>query len=508
MKNGLIKFIFSWKMLTLILILLQVFVLLAGFYWLSEYQRFFFGGFTLLSLILTIYIFNKPGNPAFKMSWVVIVLAFPIIGGGLYLFIHANLGTVGVAKRLHQIFESTKNHAKHDLKTLEKLKTDDKDIYNLANYVRNSRNYPIYENSNASYYSLGENGFDEILIQIKKAEKFIFLEYFIIENGYMWSSILEILKQKVKDGVEVRVMYDGTCSIALLPRNYPNQLEKWGIKAKMFAPIKPALSTHQNNRDHRKILVIDNKVAFTGGINLADEYINQKQRFGHWKDVAIKIEGEAVSSFTLMFLQMWNIKIDKDEYNKYLSESYKVESDGYVLPYSEIPISNRRVAENVYLSTIYNARNYVHIMTPYLIIDNEMITALKYVASSGVDVSIIMPHIPDKKSAFNLAKSYYPELINGGVKIYEYLPGFVHAKSFISDDIKAIVGTINLDYRSLYLHYECAVYLYRCSVIKEIENDFNQTLKKCELITIEKYKQTKLWDRFIGKLLRLFAPLM
>ncbi len=508
MRNGLLKFIFSWKMLTLVLILVQIFIIFAGFYWLSEYQKFFFGGFTLLSLILTIYIFNKPGNPAFKMSWMVIVLAFPILGGGLYLFIQTNIGTIGVAKRLRHIFTSTKSFAKQDPQTLSNLLKTDKDIYNLANYVLNSRNYPIYENSKATYYPLGENGFKEMIDQLKKAKKFIFLEYFIIEDGIMWSSILEVLKQKVKEGVEVRVMYDGTCSIALLPINYPKQLESFGIKVKMFAPIKPALSTHQNNRDHRKILVIDNKIAFTGGINLADEYINQKKRFGHWKDVVIMIEGEAVSSFTLMFLQMWNIKIDKNEYEKYLKDIYKVPTDGYILPYSEIPITHLRVAENVYLSSIYNAKEYIHIMTPYLIIDNEMITALNYAAASGIDVSIIMPHIPDKKLAFNLAKSYYPELIKGGVKIYEYTPGFIHAKSFVSDDIKAIVGTINLDYRSLYLHYECATYLYKCQTIKDIEEDFKQTLKKCELITIEKYKKNKLIDRFIGKVLRLFAPLM
>lgn len=508
MRSGLIKFIFSWKMLTLILFLIQIFVLFAGFYWLGEYQKFFFGGFTLLSLFLTIYIFNKPGNPAFKMSWMVIVLAFPILGGGLYLFIQLNIGTIGVAKRLKHIFTSTKNFAKQDKETLDKLITTDRDIYNLANYVLNSRNYPIYENSKATYYSLGENGFNEMLNQMKKAQKFIFLEYFIIEDGIMWSAILEVLKQKVKEGVEVRVMYDGTCSIALLPINYPKYLEKLGIKARMFAPIKPALSTHQNNRDHRKILVIDNKVAFTGGINLADEYINQKDRFGHWKDVAVMIEGKAVSSFTLMFLQMWNIKIDKNEYQKYLSDVHEVPTDGYILPYSEIPITSTRVAENIYLSTIYNAKKYIHIMTPYLIIDNEMITALNHAAISGVDVSIILPHIPDKKYAFNLAKSYYPELIKNGVKIYEYTPGFVHAKSFVSDDTKAIVGTINLDYRSLYLHYECATYLYKSSSIKDIEADYQKTLEKCELITTKKYKQTKLIDRFIGKLLRLFAPLM
>ena len=508
MKNNFLGFIFSWKMLTLILILIQVLVLLIGFYWLSEYYNYFFWSFNLFSLILVIYIFNKPGNPAFKMSWMVIVLAFPILGGGLYLFIRTNIGTTGVAKRLSKISNSTKELIKPNQQTLINLKKDDQCVYNLANYVHNTRNYPIYEKTNVKYFSLGETGYDEMINQLNQAQKFIFLEYFIVEDGIMWSSILEILKQKAQKGVEVRFMYDGMCSIFSLPRNYPKQLSKYGIKTKMFAPIKPALSTHQNNRDHRKILVIDNKVAFTGGINLADEYINQKVRFGHWKDTAVMIEGQAVTSFTLMFLQMWNIRNDNDEYQKYLIDNNDIVSDGYIMPYSETPISDNRVAENVYLDMIYKAKDYVHIMTPYLIIDNEMMTALTYVATSGVDVSIILPHIPDKKMAFNLAKSYYPELIAGGVKIYEYIPGFVHAKSFVADNIKAIVGTINLDYRSLYLHYECALFIYKNKVVQEIEDDFQETLQKCELITLEKYKQNKFFDRFIGKVLRLFAPLM
>ena len=284
----------------------------------------------------------------------------------------------------------------------------------------------------------------------------------------------------------------------------------------MFAPIVPALSTRQNNRDHRKIVVIDGKVAFTGGINLADEYINRKERFGHWKDTAIMITGEAVRSFTIMFLEMWSVdknlrNMPLELFEKYLDIVPDKESepgDGFIMPYGDSPLDNEAVGEQVYMDILYTAKDYVHIMTPYLILSNEMITALTYAAKRGVDVKIIMPHIPDKWYAFVLAKTYYNELLDAGVKIYEYTPGFVHAKVFTSDDEKAVVGTINLDYRSLYLHFECAVYLYQNEEIPSIEEDFQETFAKCQEVLPSDYKRQKFFDRMAGRVLRILAPLM
>ena len=324
-------------------------------------------------------------------------------------------------------------------------------------------------------------------------------------------SVTLILEQKVKEGVEVRFMYDGMCSISKLPYNYPRVLRMKGIRCKMFNPIKPVLSTQQNNRDHRKICVIDGKVAFTGGINLGDEYINRKERFGHWKDTAIMLKGEAVQSFTMMFLQMWNLDERIGEsFQKYLTPLSKENGRdlGFVIPYADNPFDDENVGEEVYLHILNHAKKYVHIMTPYLILDNEMITTLTRAVKSGIEVIIIMPHIPDKKYAFALAKTYYAELIEAGVKIYEYTPGFVHAKVFVSDDDTATVGTINLDYRSLYLHFECGAFIYRNEVVAEIEKDFQSTLAKCQEITMKDVKGRSILSKVTGEVFRIVAPLM
>ena len=347
--------------------------------------------------------------------------------------------------------------------------------------------------------------------ELRKAEKFIFLEYFIVEEGKMWNEILEILEQKVKEGVEVRFLYDGMCSIMLLPYSYPKKLRQMGIQCKMFSPIKPMLSTHQNNRDHRKILVIDGHTAFTGGVNLADEYINEKVRFGHWKDTAVMLKGDAVRSFTLMFLQMWNIDVRKpEEYEKYLlpPSAEKREEMGFVCGYGDSPFDGENIGEQVYMELLHTAKRYVHIMTPYLILDNAMIRALTYAAKSGIETIIIMPHIPDKLYAYLLARTYYEELIRAGVQIYEYTPGFVHAKVFVSDDEKAVVGTINLDFRSLYLHFECAAMMMQNPVIQDVEADFQNTLQKCQKMTLEDCRHYNVFKRMTGRILRIFAPLM
>lgn len=311
--------------------------------------------------------------------------------------------------------------------------------------------------------------------------------------------------------VEVRFMYDGTCSVSQLPYEYPEELKAKGIRCKVFAPVRPIMTTTQNNRDHRKICVIDGKVAFTGGVNLADEYINKKVRFGHWKDTAIMLKGDAVQSFTMMFLQLWNIDEKEPElYRSYLTRKHRNFSreTGYMIPYGDSPYDHENVGEEVYIHILNHAKRYVHIMTPYLILDNEMMTALKRAAKSGIEVQIIMPHIPDKPYAFYLAKTYYAELIESGVQIFEYLPGFVHAKVFTSDDDTATVGTVNLDFRSLYLHFECGVFIYHNPVVYDIEQDFQKTLAVSQKVTLTDVKNRSLLIQIYGQLLRLIAPLM
>ena len=337
------------------------------------------------------------------------------------------------------------------------------------------------------------------------------MEYFIVEKGVMWGEILDILKEKVWQGVDVRFIYDGMCSMYSLPYHYDRELKHAGIKCKQFSPIRPVLSSYQNNRDHRKICVIDGNIAFTGGVNLADEYINVKERFGHWKDTAVMLQGEAVQSFTMMFLQMWNITEKKEEdFSRYLTPKSKdIQRElGYVMPYADNPFDKQNVGEQVYLHILNHAKKYVHIMTPYLIVDEDMLSTLEYVAECGVEVVIIMPHIPDKWYAFAVAKTYYKRLLEAGVKIYEYTPGFVHAKVFVSDNDTATVGTINLDYRSLFHHFECGAFIYNNQVVWEIERDFQDTLEQCQEVTVMELKKQNLFERLAGKVLRIIAPLM
>lgn len=508
-KRGMIQVVFGRTGIVVLSLVLQALMLILGFGILRQYVVYAFGGYAVFALVIAIVIINSDENAGFQIAWLVPVLLVPFFGGLFYLFVQSQLGYRLLHRRLSKLIEETRSYARQKPEVLERLKKDNPAEARLAYYAFEQGDFPVYNNTEVSYFPLGEEKFKEMLIQLERAEHFIFLEYFIVEEGYMWGRILEVLQRKAKQGVEVRMLYDGMCSLVMLPYRYPEQLRALGIQCKMFSPIRPALSTTQNNRDHRKILVIDGRVAFTGGVNLADEYINRKVRFGHWKDTAVMLEGDAVRSFTMMFLQMWNITERQENYGRYLDVSISRPSgSGYVIPYGDSPVDNENLAENIYLDIINRAVNYVHIMTPYLILDQEMITALTFAAKRGVDVTIIMPHIPDKKYAFALAKTYYPGLIRAGVKIYEYTPGFIHAKVFTSDDVRAVVGTVNMDYRSLYLHFECAVYMYRVLAIRDIEKDVQETLKKCQKITLDSCRREKLGMKLMGRVLRLFAPLM
>lgn len=511
-RSFLSKIVFSHTMITIILLLIQLMVIFSMFRWFSSYIEYFLGIFTLLSIILVVYIVNCNSKPEFKLAWMIPVCVVPVFGVMLYLFIETNLGALGLKQQLGRCMAETRPYLYTKKEVKKGLEEKRDGIADLVHYLEYTAGFPVYDNTQITYFPSGEDKFHEMKQELEKAKEFIFLEYFIVERGVMWNEILEILERKVKEGVEVRVMYDGMCSILLLPYSYPKKLRKMGLKAKMYAPIKPMLSTHQNNRDHRKILVIDGKVGFCGGINLADEYINEKELFGHWKDVAVLLRGDAVKSLTAMFLQVWNIgEKAKEDYAKYLNiqtDRIPMPGDGLVIPYGDDATNEEDLAENVYLDVLNKAQDYVYIMTPYLIIDNEMLSALTFAAKRGVEVAIIMPHIPDKYIPSVIAKTYYNTLINAGVKIYEYTPGFVHAKTFLSDDCKGIVGTINLDYRSLYHHFECAVYIYKNSVIEDMKRDFIQTVAKCHLVTLRDCKKRKAFDKLAGRVFRIIGPLM
>ena len=504
-KRGLLRVVFGRTLLLLLLLSLQVGLLIAAFLRLEEY---YYGSALTASLMVSLLVINKPGDATAKITWILLIFLVPVLGIPFYFYVNADLGCRMLRRRLRTIQEETARYLPDPGPVCDRLKRSDPALAALAGYVERQGGCSIYENSDVKYFPVGELVFEEMLRQLEQAKDFIFLEYFIIAEGYMWGRILSILEQKAREGVEVRVLYDGTCVMENLPYHYPEELKKLGIQCRMFSPPRPLVSTYYNNRDHRKIMIIDGRVAFTGGINLADEYINRITRFGHWKDTAVMISGEAVRGFTHMYLQMWNVgSWERDSYFRYLNASAPVKAEGFVMPYCDQPMDDERVAEMVYLHILNQATDYVHIMTPYLILDQEMITALTFAAKRGVDVKLILPGIPDKKAVFALSRSYYRELLAGGVKIYEYTPGFVHGKMFVSDDKTAVVGSVNLDYRSLYLHFECAALLHGCDAVADVERDMQETMCRCRAVTPEDCRKDKLWRRILGWIVRPLAPL-
>lgn len=534
-----LRIAFSRTAIIVVALLLQLFVFFASFYWLKDYSTVVYAAFVLLGAVTVVHILNEENNASFKIAWIIPVLVIPVFGTVLYIYINLQPGTKRIHKKLTKIEDEIRPYLAQNEETVQELQEQSAGEKGIADYLYHADNYPVYAGCKMKYYPIGEAKFADMIEQLKRAEHFIFMEYFIVTKSYMWNTILEILKEKAAQGVKVRMMYDGMCSLALLPYGYYKDLEKMGIQSIPFSQIRPVLSTYQNNRDHRKILIIDGKTVFTGGINLADEYINRIDRFGHWKDTAVMIQGKAVKSFTLLFLKMWHVAKGKDsipeeEIRKYTvsvwenaqtgdmctdmesmrntdmqnTQDKKLHAGGYVIPYGDDPYGDERIGKQVYIDILNRARKYVHIMTPYLILDDEMITALRYCAKRGVETVIIMPHIPDKIYAYLLARTYYKQLLKYGVKIYEYTPGFVHAKVFVSDDIRGCVGTINLDFRSLYLHFECGAYMYSNDVLHDVEQDFKETLKQCQEITKESCDKYPKGKMLVGKMLRLIAPLM
>mgnify|MGYP004464049405 FL=1 len=498
-----------------VILLVSSFILQIGVisFFLLKYSESFFDFYLAsltLSTIIVFIIINNKSNPSYKIAWIVPVMIFPIFGGLFYLLYGGNkLSTREKLKMVIQNIEMT-NSLKQDDEIIKKI--GDKSIYakNQSEYILNYAKCPVYNNTETTYFKIGEEKFEALLRELKKAEKFIFLEYFIIQEGKMFNSILEILEEKAKQGVDVRLIYDDVGCIVTLPHNYKNTLEAKGIKCRVFNPIKPFFTRRLNNRDHRKIVVIDGDVGFTGGINLADEYINEYEKHGYWKDAGIMLKGDAVWNLTVMFLSMWDYIDNKEEdYIKFKPSKNKYyNSKGYVQPFDDSPLINEPIGETVYLNLINKAKDYIYINTPYLIIDNEMATALKIAAKSGVDIKIVTPYIPDKKFVHAVTKSYYESFIKDGIEIYEFTPGFMHAKTFVVDDEYGVVGSINLDFRSLYLHYECGVWLYKTESIKSMKDDYLETLKRCHKVTMEECKNTSSIRKVLRLIIRMFAPLL
>ena len=461
--------------------------------------------FMVISTLVVLWLVNKDENPAYKITWIILILVVPVLGGLLYLCVGNKKPSRRIRRTLQPILDDMEN-----VMLMENEKSHN--IQDGADYgitYLSDLGYGTYQNTETKYYSLSDYGYGDLLKDIRHAKHYIFMEYFIVSEGLMFETIIKLLKKKVQEGVEVRFIYDDVGSLTTVPYGFEKQLEAAGIKCVVFNPFIPFLSVAMNHRDHRKICVIDGYIGYSGGFNLADEYINAKMRFGHWKDTGIRLEGDAVWNLTAMFLSIWNAYRHEDhEYTQYKPHIHNQDTyheKGYVVAYGDSPLDEERTGEDIYLNLIQQAKHEVLIMTPYFIIDDTMMKALTMASKKGVQVKIITPGVPDKKNVYKVTRSYYHSLIQEGIEFYEYTPGFMHAKVVLCDNKVATVGTINFDYRSLYLHFECNVLLYETMTIQDIHKDFMETLSLCQKID-QKHSQ-----RFRGlyeAILRLFAPLM
>ena len=510
-QKGLIHAIFSRFGLVLVLLVLQFGALFSLMRWFSNLLPHYLGGTLLVTAVMMVYLLNQDMNNSVRIPWLVVTALAPVLGVLLFWYTKEDVGHRMLKKRLLELEGQTRSQLPQNKKTGKALDADCPGAASLAQYLRGrGGGFPVYENTQVTYFPSGEAKFAALLPQLESATQYIFLEYFIIDEGLMWGRILEILARKAAQGVDVRVMYDGTCEFSTLPRDYPRRLEALGIQCKVFAPVTPFVSTHYNYRDHRKILVVDGRVGFTGGVNLADEYINHVEKYGRWKDAAVMLEGEGVRTMTALFLQMWSIQREP-EFAQFLTRPLpETQANGFVIPYGDCPLDGERVGEMVYIDLLNRARHSVHIITPYLILDGELETALRFAAERGVDVHLILPGKPDKWFAYALAKTHYLPLLSSGVKISEWVPGFTHAKVMIMDGQEAVVGTINLDYRSLYHHFENAVWMRGVDCLPRIEADFQDTLAQCR--TVEPTRQS-VWQgkkllHLVGMMLKFIAPLI
>lgn len=490
-------------------LLFQAAVLAAMILFFSEHAAYFYWSCILLSVLASLWILSRRMEPGYKIAWLIPILLMPVFGGIFYLLSGGGGVTPGMRKKLQSIGQRTRETLAGDFAS-DQMHSLGEDAAGQARYLEQYACCPVYHSTHTEYFPLGELAWARMLEELERAERYIFLEYFIIQEGELWDSILQILRRKAAQGVDVRVLYDDFGCMYTLPRDYDVQLEAQGIQCRCFGRLVPVLSVRQNNRNHQKMLVIDGACAFTGGMNLADEYVNRRMKYGHWKDSAIFLRGDAVWSMTVMFLSMWdNCAGLEEDYDHFRPRQLKMPpAGGWVQPYTDTPLDGEKVSQTVYLNMISRARRSIYITTPYLIVDEATNTALCNAAKAGVDVRIITPHIPDKRYVFEVTRAHYPPLLESGVKIYEYTPGFIHAKNFVVDGMYATVGTVNLDYRSLFLHFENGVLLYGDPSIEAIRKDFLDTVAQCEEITLGKTRRLSIFDYLYRSILRVFAPLM
>ncbi|WP_034442712.1 cardiolipin synthase [Butyrivibrio sp. AE2032] len=465
-----------------------------------------------IAIIIALGINSRDHNGVFKLIWVIVILVLPIPGLLFYVLNNYSSSKHKIKKRLDKVDLMVFSHLNHNDVIFAEFKQEDPARASNARYLR-SFNFPIYEGTSIKYFPVAYDSYKAQIEDIKKAKKFVYLEYHAIENKDAFEPLHEALKERAAAGVDCRVLYDDVGSFLFINRNFVKLLESEGINCNAFNPAYPFLSLFMNNRDHRKITVIDGKVGYTGGYNIADEYFNMVNPYGHWKDNGIRLEGPAVQSLTAMFVEMWNFAdIKRKDDDLMTFEPMVIEpvagSSGYCVPYCDSPLDLEPIGENVYLNMINNAQEFCWFMSPYLVLSDELARALQIAAKRGVDVRIMTPGIPDKKLTYNVTRSYYNMLVTSGVRIYEYTPGFNHSKTCLCDDKCAVVGTINLDFRSLYHHFENAVYMYRADCIPDIKQDFIDTIAECRDVTEKYSKRPNIFVRFFKSILRLIAPLL
>ncbi len=510
-KRGARNFFLSRFVITALVIIAQLALLLVFLIGLTSRLEYYLVSSVALSSIFMIYIANSHGKNEYKIAWIAPVVIVPLVGIACYFLYHIDAGAKKLKREIKDIDKNIEQCILNE-NDVQRVLSKYPDFENLGHYLYNNGRFRPNENTSIKYYPTGEEFLPAFIDALKQAKKFIFIEFFIIRIEESWDQILQVLIQKVKEGVEVRVICDGFGTYMVSAKEYQKYLHELGIKAKVFNVIHPIVSTPINNRDHRKIIVIDGECGFTGGINLANEYFNiGHNKFPYWKDNGIKLAGDAVYNMLQMFLEVWNIgEKTKDDYHKFLNDEHKFPKEtGLVIPYGDHAFNDEDIAENVCLDIISSAKKYLYITTPYVVVDNQILSALIFVAKKGVDVRVIVPSVPDHLVTFCVGKTFLKNLLDGGVKVYVYKKGFIHAKTFLADGKTATVGSINLDYRSFYAHFECGVLMHNCDSIADIKKDFDSMfINDCEEMLVTDYKKLPLYQRFIGRILRIFGPLM
>lgn len=490
------------------LLLLQLGFLFAILYDFSLGSAWSLAVSSLFGIITVIFIINKRGNPDHKTGWIIFILIFPIFGISVYLLWGGGRVMPHLKKKMAICESHYMPFLKDDSHTADKLKYFDLPHSRQADYLTNESGFPLYDNTASEYLSSGERFLERLLQELENAQKYIYIEFFIIAEGLMWQSIYEILKKKAQSGVEVKIIFDDFGSIKRQHKNFLADVRSHGIEISVFNPIYPLFNTFMNNRNHRKIVVIDGVIAMTGGINIGDEYINKLVRFGHWMDSAVVIKGNAVKSFLCMFCNMWEFITGKSiDIKSHISETDIVD-DGFALPYCDGPLNDRNPAEGIYMQILNSAQKYVYIMTPYLVIDDMMTSTLSMASKAGIEVCIITPHIPDKWYVHNVTQYNYLELLQAGVKIYEYTPGFLHSKVFLSDDCIANIGSVNMDYRSFVFHFECGVWISDKQTALDLKQHFREVLAVSKEIKLEDWKKRSVKTRLKQAILHIFGPFM